>query len=110
MHSGLLPQIPLPDSTFDVVIASQVLEHIVRRAKFLKEIRRVMKPEAKAFIFVPDDCLGPISEREHVVKFNARTLRKLLERYFSVVSLRSMIVSFPAPRLGFCSIRFLRPN
>jgi SAM-dependent methyltransferase len=90
MHYGLLPEIPLPDSTFDVVIASQVLEHIVRRAKFLKEIRRVMKPQAKALIFVPDDCLGPISEREHVIKFNACTLRKLLERHFSVVSLRSM--------------------
>ncbi len=100
MHYGALPSIPLPDATFDVVIASQVLEHVIRRRRFLREVRRVMKPGASSFIFVPDDCLGPISEPEHVVKFNARSLRKLLGRYFSIVTLASMReVSYEAPIL-----------
>ena len=90
MHYGVLPSVPLPDAAFDVVIASQVLEHVIRRRRFLRELRRVMKPGATLFIFVPDDCLGPISEPEHVVKFNARSLRTLLVRYFSVVTLSSM--------------------
>ena len=85
MHSGVLPVIGLPDESIDVSIASQVLEHVIRRRRFLKEIRRVLKPGGRALIFVPDNCLGPISEPEHVVKFDARSLRKLLERYFTVV-------------------------
>jgi SAM-dependent methyltransferase len=96
MHFGELPAIPLPDDSFDVVIASQVLEHIIRRNRFMREIRRVLKPGGRAFIFVPDDCLGPISEPEHVIKFNDRTLHKLLTKYFSVIKLESMRdVNFP---------------
>ncbi len=90
MHSGALPSIALPDASFDVVIASQVLEHIIRRGRLMSEIRRVLKPRGRAFVFVPDDCLGPISESEHVIKFNARSLRKLLAAYFSVVRLESI--------------------
>jgi SAM-dependent methyltransferase len=90
MHRGVLPTIPLPDSTFDVVIASQVLEHIIRARRFLKEVRRVLKPSGRAYIFVPDNCLGPISEREHVAKYNARSLRAIVEPYFEVVSLESI--------------------
>jgi SAM-dependent methyltransferase len=90
MHYGVLPRIPLPDASFDVVIASQVLEHIIRRRRFLREIRRVLKPGARCFIFVPDNCLGPISEPEHVTKFNAESLRVLLSRFFEVSALTSM--------------------
>ena len=40
-RQALLPSIPFEDGVFDFVIASQVLEHIVRRHRFLREIRRV---------------------------------------------------------------------
>ena len=90
MHYGVLPSIPLDVAAFDVVIASQLLEHIIRRRTLLKEIRRTLKTGGSVFVFVPDNCLGPIDEREHVVKFNGESLRKLLERYFFVVSLRRM--------------------
>lgn len=90
MHFGQLPSIALPAAQYDVVIASQVLEHIIRRRRFLQEVRRVLKPGGRAFIFVPDDCLGPIDEREHVIKYDARSLRKVLEAYFNVVALDSM--------------------
>jgi SAM-dependent methyltransferase len=90
MHAGFAPSIPLPDGTFDTVIASQVLEHVIRRRKFLKEIRRVLKPAGHAFIFVPDNCLGPIDEHEHVAKYNAQSLRVLLSSYFSIITVESM--------------------
>jgi SAM-dependent methyltransferase len=90
MHYGVLPSIPLPEASFDVVIASQVLEHVIRRRRFLSEMRRILKAGGRALIFVPDDCLGPISEPEHVIKYNAHTLREFLERYFTVISLDSM--------------------
>jgi SAM-dependent methyltransferase len=100
MHRGVLPLIPLPEGSFDVVVASQVLEHIIRRGRFLSEIRRVLKPGGQAFIFVPDDCLGPISEPEHVIKYTADTLQRLLRQYFMVVRLERMRdVNHPMPIL-----------
>ena len=90
MWQGRLPDLPMPDATFDVVIASQVLEHIIRRGRFVREIARVLKPSGRAFIFVPDDCLGPISEPEHVIMYNRDTLRRFLSRTFDVVSVESM--------------------
>jgi len=35
MHYGVLPSIPLLDASFNVVIASQVLEHVIRRRRVL---------------------------------------------------------------------------
>ncbi len=90
MHFGMLPSIPLPDGSFDVVIASQVLEHVIRRRRFLREIARVLKPGGCAFIFVPDNCLGPIDEPEHVAKYSEGSLHKLLAQEFSVLSVRSI--------------------
>jgi len=62
----------------------------VRRNRFLGEVARVLRPGGRAFIFVPDNCLGPIAEREHVVKFDRRSLHELLARHFSRVSVESM--------------------
>ena len=50
----------------------------------------ILKPDGRALIFVPDDCLGPIDETEHVIKYNAVTLRAFLEKTFDVVSVESM--------------------
>ncbi len=89
MWQGSLPSLPVPDARFDVVIASQVLEHVVRRGRFAAEIARVLKPGGRAYIFVPDDCLGPIDTPEHVMVYTARKLERFLARTFRVVSVES---------------------
>jgi len=61
-----------------------VLEHIIRRNFFAREIARVLKPDGQAMIFVPNDCLGPIDEPEHVIKYTEPTLRRFLARSFTV--------------------------
>jgi 2-polyprenyl-3-methyl-5-hydroxy-6-metoxy-1,4-benzoquinol methylase len=97
---GRLPQIGFSDHEFDVVVASQVLEHIIRRTAFAKEIRRVLKPGGRAYIFVPDNCLGPIDEPEHVIVYTAATLRAFLSRFFAVDRVESMHdANHPAPVL-----------
>lgn len=87
MYHGGVPVLQLPDAAFDIVIASQVLEHIIRRHRFAQEIARVLKPGGRAFIFVPNNCLGPIDEPEHVIKYKPDSLRKFLNKHFEVVSL-----------------------
>jgi SAM-dependent methyltransferase len=47
-----------PDESYDVVICSNVLEHIPDDAKALREIRRVLKPGGTTILMVPicDGC------------------------------------------------------
>lgn len=87
MFHGELPRLPNPDSSFDAVIASQVLEHVIRRDLFAAEIVRILKPEGQAFIFVPNDCLGPIDEPEHVIKYNEGSFRGFLKKHFDVLTI-----------------------
>lgn len=90
MYQGVVPRLPVPSHTFDIVIASQILEHVIRRGVFMKEILRCLRPGGRAFIFVPNDCLGPIDEPEHVRKYTAATLRSFLSKYFEVLSIEEM--------------------
>ena len=90
MFSTVLPRIECGDHLFDVVIASQILEHVIKRKQFLTEIRRVLKPGGQCFIFVPDDCLGPISEPSHVVKFTRKSLARELSQVFDDFEITSM--------------------
>lgn len=90
MHHARLPDLPLPDQQFDVVIASQVLEHIIRRRRFLSELRRILRPEGAAILFVPDNCLGPIDEPSHVIKFTKESLKKELSFFFKFVFVESL--------------------
>jgi ubiquinone/menaquinone biosynthesis C-methylase UbiE len=44
---------PFPSSTFDTVLTSQMLEHVLRPASCLKEIARVLKPNGLLILTVP---------------------------------------------------------
>lgn len=89
-RQGQLPAIAFPDETFDVVIASQVLEHIIRRKTFMREIRRVLRPGGRVLIFVPDDCLGPIDEPEHVFVYTRDSLASFIGKHLLVESVEKM--------------------
>lgn len=70
-----LPMIPFEDSTFDITIATEVLEHMEDDAKLLSEMKRVSK---KQIITVPFDCMGPEVEKEHYRTYTEKSLRKLI--------------------------------
>jgi SAM-dependent methyltransferase len=46
--------IPLPDATGDVVICTEVLEHVPDPRRFLGELVRIAKPGAQLLITIPD--------------------------------------------------------
>jgi len=77
----------LPDGCFDGAYAIESSEHMVDKARFFAEAWRVLKPGGRAFIIVPDNCLGPISEPEHCIKYTVTSLRRFLERYFQILTL-----------------------
>jgi SAM-dependent methyltransferase len=88
LHVGTLSDLAFPSSSFDVVYAAQVFEHLPRPGNELAEIRRILRPGGLLYVDVP----------------NYRTLSIVLGRddfmlneppqhlnYFSPASLRDML-------------------
>jgi len=84
--------VPVPESSFDLVYASEVIEHCADSAGFLREIFRVLKPEGMLVLSTPNSAFWPYrilgvlgrtaSEYQHpghVRFFSKRSLRKTIE-------------------------------
>jgi SAM-dependent methyltransferase len=76
-----LPDIPLPDGSFDVVVATETLEHIENHQACVAEAVRVLRPGGRAYFAVPDNCLGPDEDPEHLRKYTPETIEVLLSPY-----------------------------
>lgn len=89
-HRGVLANQGFPDGFFDVVYASQVLEHLPSPRNELSEIRRVLRPGGLFYASVPNyRCLSILLGRDdfelnfpmaHVNYFTPATLAKLLKK------------------------------
>lgn len=96
--------LPAPDSSFDVVWAGEVIEHVPDVAPWLSELRRVLRPGGELLLTTPHHGRGrllglALSRRrfaehfdprsDHVRFFAPGTLRTLLEDLgFEVLALR----------------------
>jgi ubiquinone/menaquinone biosynthesis C-methylase UbiE len=92
--------LPLDDSSFDVVWASEVIEHVADTARWLSEVRRVLAPSGRLLLTTPSHgrlrlALGGIERYseplgDHLHLYTARSLRGLLEEFgFAPVQVRS---------------------
>lgn len=71
-----LDDIPQPDNTYDVLVSTQVLEHVPDPWVVLKEKYRVLKPEGKLFLSVP--LTAPLhGEPYHFYHFTHYALEKM---------------------------------
>jgi SAM-dependent methyltransferase len=50
---GVAEALPFPDSSFDLVILDNVLEHVTDRPQTLREIRRVLRPDGLLYMVTP---------------------------------------------------------
>lgn len=69
------------DASFDLVIASDVLEHIEDEAQAVREWQRVLRPGGRLIVFVPAHQYLWSSHDEvnhHFRRYSAQTLRKAL--------------------------------
>lgn len=55
--------LPLPDSRFDKVICTEVMEHVENPATFLAELVRVGKPGAQYLLSVPDPASETVQQQ-----------------------------------------------
>jgi ubiquinone/menaquinone biosynthesis C-methylase UbiE len=72
------------DNTFDYILCVNVLEHLIEPEKAVKEIRRVLKVNGKAFAAVP--FLFPIHDPPHDYwRFTEFSLRKIFNEFSNVL-------------------------
>jgi 2-polyprenyl-3-methyl-5-hydroxy-6-metoxy-1,4-benzoquinol methylase len=94
--------LPLADGAFDVVWASEVIEHVADTARWLSEVRRVLAPRGRLLVTTPNHGrLGlalhgmerysePLGDHLHL--YSARSLRGLLEDFgFTQVEVKRLV-------------------
>jgi len=91
---SVLPDIDFPDEAFDVVICTETLEHVTDAAGTVRSLRRVLRPEGLLLMSVPDGSVD--EEASHVHRFTEASIRRLLSRYFSVVSIELVELEKPS--------------
>lgn len=52
IHLGTLPELPFADGTFDVVVASDMLEYVEKPAELMAELHRVLRPKTRLILHV----------------------------------------------------------
>ena len=84
-------QLPLEDGSFEVVWASEVIEHVADTARWLSEVRRVLRPRGRLLLTTPNHprlgiLIGgleryadPLSDHLHL--YTRKSLRQLLEEF-----------------------------
>ncbi|HEX4011418.1 MAG TPA: class I SAM-dependent methyltransferase [Solirubrobacteraceae bacterium] len=93
-------ELPFADGSFDVVWASEVIEHVADTARWLSEIRRVLVPRGRLLLTTPDHgrlrLLAGGIERyspplgDHLHLYTARSLRTLLREFdFADITVRA---------------------
>jgi ubiquinone/menaquinone biosynthesis C-methylase UbiE len=80
--------LPLPDASFDVVWASEVLEHVADTARLLSEVRRVLRTGGALLVTTPASgrlrlaLSGPPDPvGDHLRLYTRRTLRRKLYEF-----------------------------
>jgi ubiquinone/menaquinone biosynthesis C-methylase UbiE len=74
--------IPLPDSSVDIAITFETIEHIKDYKKFVQELKRVVKPDGLVIVSTPNDLEFAEGNHYHLHEFEEKELYGLLKRYF----------------------------
>lgn len=89
VYQGEIEEAGFPDSSFDVVRLSHVLEHLTDPHGTMREIRRILKPDGMVYVTVPnarslnfwlfgENWYGLDAPR-HVISYSPKTLRFLCD-------------------------------
>lgn len=88
-HLGNIAQMPFPDGSFDIVIATEVLEHVIEYQQVITELKRVTKKGGSLIFTFPNEPLWtlsrfflgrrPIKIPDHVNSFSPRMMAKTVD-------------------------------
>lgn len=84
---GSAGKIPFKNNFFDLVLATEIIEHLSRPKLMLAEVQRVLKPRGGVIISTPIKSNGGLTDKLHVREFSSRELRQICHRYFSRITI-----------------------
>jgi SAM-dependent methyltransferase len=99
----------LPDSSFDCVVAVEVLEHVEEDRAFLQQVHRVLKPGGIFLMTTPNGDWVKNSNPDHKRHYARRQLQELLSSLFVQVEVNYAIEGGLLRRLGLRSWSIRRP-
>ncbi len=86
-------KLPFPDGSFDLIICTETLEHVVDPLKVLREVGRCLTKQGEAIISMDTGSLlfkitwffwtktkGKVWQKAHLHKFNRRKLQKIFKK------------------------------
>jgi ubiquinone/menaquinone biosynthesis C-methylase UbiE len=93
----------LPNNSLDVVVSFETLEHLQDHGKFLRECRRVLRPDGILICSTPNRAIARWSKENpyHVREFYPSEFKELLESIFTRIELfgqRTRAILAYAPR------------
>lgn len=105
--------LPFPDHHFDVVLSSQVLEHVYQDGVYLSEAKRVLK-EGGVFIVITPDRSGRLLpwqkpwNRWHLREYSAEGLKSLVAGFFRVEQALRMGATWEVAKIEYNRYRKLK--
>lgn len=66
LKADLNDTLPLDDNSFDIILASEIIEHIYDTDKFLEELHRLLKPGGKLILTTPN--IASLGERIRLLR------------------------------------------
>lgn len=88
---GSCTKIPLQDSSVDIVVSFETIEHIIDHDQMMFEIKRVLRPDGILIMSSPDrkEYSEATNQKNpfHLKELNLQEYSELLSKYFSNVSI-----------------------
>jgi SAM-dependent methyltransferase len=86
---GNLLALDLPDASFDVVCSFETIEHVSDRDRYVREMRRVLRPRGTYLVSTPraDETTDRPANPHHTVEFSRPDFEAFLRRHFDEVAL-----------------------
>jgi len=80
-------KLPFQANFFDVVLATEIIEHLDQPEKLIQEAKRVLKSNGHLILTTPIKQSGQLTDQLHVREFSSKELDGLLKNYFYPVKL-----------------------
>ena len=100
------------DTTFDVVVSFETIEHLKFQDNFLTEVKRVLKDDGIFIVSTPNTDTYPSDNPFHYKEFTESEFKLFLGKYFSNITIfyqyypSSMAISKPADIMNDLKINF----
>jgi SAM-dependent methyltransferase len=83
--------IGLASESFDHVVSFETVEHVGNPARFIQELRRILRPGGMLCISTPQNRFGSIpTTPSHTVEFSYRELLDLVSASFEIVDFKGL--------------------